>query len=403
MIAEKVIFSILALFLFIYIFFLMIRRNDTSYIALLLLQALGITINFLEIIFEIFTSIPSKIVMYIAAIFLPIVVIYMERKQIPFLEMKNRMLAKTCLLLKNNKGAKKYLLNITNKYPESYEAHKLLAQIYEKEGGMRKAIDEYVKTVDINKTDYLSYYKIGDLLFQLGQKEEATTILNNLLKSKPDYYDATILLGDILITGENYKEAINVYTSALKYYPNDYNLYYNLGISYTLLNDFQNAKTCYEKAATINHLLYNAYYTLGQIDLIYHDIEKAEEHFTKSLESEEIDAKAYFQLSKIHMLKKEKEKAVIFLNKAIELDRKFYKKSEQEPIFIPIRKYIVLPVETEKELPTVESENEKRVEKHLEETFKLIESMGVKGITDEPKVKINIEKEQKETKDRERF
>ncbi len=403
MIAEKVIFSILALFLFIYIFFLMIRRNDTSYIALLLLQALGITINFLEIIFETFTSIPSKIVMYIAAIFLPIVVIYMERKQIPFLEMKNRMLAKTCLLLKNNKGAKKYLLNITNKYPESYEAHKLLAQIYEKEGGMRKAIDEYVKTVDINKTDYLSYYKIGDLLFQLGQKEEATTILNNLLKSKPDYYDATILLGDILITGENYKEAINVYTSALKYYPNDYNLYYNLGISYTLLNDFQNAKTCYEKAATINHLLYNAYYTLGQIDLIYHDIEKAEEHFTKSLESEEIDAKAYFQLAKIHMLKKEKEKAVIFLNKAIELDRKFYKKSEQEPIFIPVRKYIVLPVETEKELPTVESENEKRVEKHLEETFKLIESMGVKGITDEPKVKINIEKEQKETKDRERF
>ncbi len=402
MIAEKVIFSILALFLFIYIFFLMIRRNDTSYIALLLLQAFGITINFLEIIFETFTSIPSKLVMYIAAIFLPIAVISMEKKQIPFLEIKNRMLAKICLLLKNNKRAKKYLLNIINKYPESYEAHKLLAHIYEKEGGMRKAIDEYVKTVDINKTDYLSYYKIGDLLFQLGQKEEATTILNNLLKSKPDYYDATILLGDILIEGENYKEAINIYTSALKYYPNDYNLYYNLGISYTLLNDFQNAKICYEKAATINHLFYNAYYTLGQINLIYHDIEKAEEYFTKSLGSEEIDAKSYFQLSKIYMMKKEKEKAIIFLNKAIELDRKFYKKSEEEPIFIPIRKYIVLPIQTEKELVIEESQKETKVEKHLEETFKLIESMGVKGITDEPKVKINVEKEKEETKDREK-
>ena len=39
-------------------------------------------------------------------------------------------------------------------------AHKMLAEIYEKEGGMRKAIDEYVIAVDLNKKDYDSYYKI---------------------------------------------------------------------------------------------------------------------------------------------------------------------------------------------------------------------------------------------------
>ena len=345
MIIEKIIFNFLALFLFIYIFFIMIKKNDTSYIILLLIQAFGITINFLEIIFKIFAGTLSKTLMYTTAIFIPVIIIYMENKGICFLEIKNIFLTKLCLLFGNKKTAKKYLISITSKYPNNYKGHKMLAEIYEKEGGMRKAIDEYVKSVDINKTDYLSYYKIGDLLFQLGQKGEAKTILSNLLKSKPDYYDATILLGDILTDSENYKEAINIYTSALKFKPNDYNLYYNLGINYTFLNDFHNAKICYDKAATINSMQYDVYYTLGQIDLIYHDIEKAEEHFLKCIDSEHIDAKAYFELSKIYILKNERQKATIFLNKSIELDRSMYKKFEKEPIFVPIRKYIVLPVD----------------------------------------------------------
>lgn len=61
-------------------------------------------------------------------------------------------------------------MNLINKYPESYNGHRLLAQNYEKEGGMRKAIDEYVKAIDINKKDYDSYYKISELLVNLGKR-----------------------------------------------------------------------------------------------------------------------------------------------------------------------------------------------------------------------------------------
>ena len=39
-----------------------------------------------------------------------------------------------------------------------------------KEGGMRKAIDEYVTAIDIKKNDYNSYYKISELLRDLGKK-----------------------------------------------------------------------------------------------------------------------------------------------------------------------------------------------------------------------------------------
>lgn len=46
---------------------------------------------------------------------------------------------------------------------------------------MRKAIDEYVQAVDLNKQDYDSYYKVAELLNNLDKKEEASEMLFNLL------------------------------------------------------------------------------------------------------------------------------------------------------------------------------------------------------------------------------
>src|SRR5699024_5511866 len=129
-----------------------------------------------------------------------------------------------------------------------YKAHKLLAQIYEQEGGMRKAIDEYVQAIDANKQDYDSYYKVAELLNQLEKPDEASEMLFRLLSKKPEYEQATVLLGDILMKKEMYKEAVNVYQDALKYNPLSYDFNYSLGMAYTMLNDFQNAKICYEKA-----------------------------------------------------------------------------------------------------------------------------------------------------------
>ena len=46
---EKLVFNLLACSLFIIIFFKIIRRDDANYIILLVLQAIGITISFIEI------------------------------------------------------------------------------------------------------------------------------------------------------------------------------------------------------------------------------------------------------------------------------------------------------------------------------------------------------------------
>ena len=385
-IAEKILFNFAAFFLFIFIFFKMIYKNDTNYLLLIAIQATGITINFIEIITGNYGNMYLKVIMYILSIIIPIIIFILERSGGNFSEKISVFKARFYMLFKDDKDAKDILIRLVTKYPESYKGHKLLAIIYEKEGGIRKSIDEYVKSIDINKKDYNSYYKVAELLLDLNKIDESKSMLENLLKKKPDYYDASNLLGELLIREDKCKEAIIVYTEALRYSPNDYDLYYSLGIAYTKLNDFQNAKNCYEKAAQINHELYGASYNLGQISMLYTDIDKAEKYFTECLYSDALEAKAYFELAKIYMLKNERDKAVAFVNKAIEIDRTIKKKVEEEPLFIPIRTYITIP----KELPaTVEPTNNKRkmlskkekmAIEHLEKMSKVVANLNLKNL-----------------------
>lgn len=272
------------------------------------------------------------------------------------------------------------MLKLIDKYNESHSAHKMLAEVYEKEGGMRKAIDEYVITVDLNKKDYDSYYRISFLLNELDKPDDAIVMLNNLLEKKPEYINATMLLGDILSTQERYKEALNVYTAGLKYSPNNYDLYYNMGIVYTMLNDFPNAKLCYEKAATINSLMYNACYNLGQINLIEMDLDEAEKFFTKCLESKQHEPEAYYKLGKIYMLRGDYDNAVKFVNLAIELDNNLIKLANQEPIFIPVKSKFQIPLIDEEDIKQREStltKKEKKVKEHLDNTSIVTEKLNL--------------------------
>lgn len=358
MLLEKVIFNLLAFSLFIIVFFKIIRKNDTNYIFLLILQALGITISFFEISIGIDAILIIKAIRYVLSIFLPLAIIVMEFTGINFSEFVSVIIAKLLFLFGDTKAAKAILVKLVTKYPNSYLGHQNLGKIYEYEGGMRRAIDEYVAAVDIKKNDYDSYYKIANLLKELGKKDEAIEMLDNLVKNKPDYYEGSCLLGDLLCEQERFKEAANVYQSALKYKPDDFELYYNLGIVYTRLSDFQLAKEMYEKAAEINHRLYGAHYNLGQIALIEKDLDTAEQYFENSLYGE-LEAMSYYQLAKICALKGEKDKAINFINKAIELEPKLLKIAAKDRAFKDIKEYITVSVDmTAKEEPAYEVQEE---------------------------------------------
>lgn len=383
MILEQLIFTIFAFILFVYMFFKMIRENDTNYIGVLIIQTIGIALNFLEVLLKIQLNPFFMVVKYILGIIMPIAIMMIEKQGIPLIQVLNVTKAKIYLKLGNNKKAKEQLINLVTKYPENYVGHKMLAEIYELEGGMRKAIDEYVQAIDINKKDYDSYYKVAELLNNLEKSDEASEMLFNLLNNKPDYYKATELLGDILLSKEMYKEAVNVYQDALKYNPLSYELNYNLGMAYTMLNDFQNAKICYEKAADINSLLYNAKYALAEISLINKELEEAEKYFMEALEDNELSADSYYELSKIAMIKGEKEKSIQFANIAIDIDAsKIAPKIKKDPIFIPILAKISIPfnIEVPEGKERKFEEKEIKAKEHLENMFDITRNLSYNDI-----------------------
>ena len=389
MILEQLIFTILAFGLFVYIFFKMMQKNDTNYIGILVIQAIGIALNFISVSIKKELGTFFVILKYIFGIIIPVAIIAIEKRGIPLIQVLNVAKAKIYLKLGNNKKAKEQLINLVTKYPENYIGHKMLAEIYELEGGMRKAIDEYVQAIDVNKKDYDSYYKIAELLNNLDKSDEASEMLFNLLNKKPDYYKATELLGDILLTNEMYKEAVNVYQDARKDNPLSFELNYNLGIAYTMLNDFQNAKICYERAADINSLVFNAKYSLAEIALIYKELDEAEKYFMEALEEDQLAADSYFELSKISMIKGDSEKAIQFANIAIDIDAsKVVPKIKKDPIFIPVIAKISIPfnINIPEDDNTIEEKENKFKEKeiiakrHLEDMFDITRNLSYDDI-----------------------
>lgn len=379
MIFERIIFNIVAFTLFIIFFIKMIKKNDTTYIDILCLQFVGIGLSFLYLLIGRKMNILVFIIIYLFSIILPIIIIYLEEKKgINFPVIINILIADFYVLFNKEESAKIYLLNLIEKYPNSYYGHKMLAKIYEKQKNISNAIDEYVRAIEINKKDYVSYYKIAKFLNELDRKDESIQMLQDLIKIKPDNLEATMLLGDILFNENRFKEAANIYYDSLKYNPGNYDIYYNLGMVCTMLNDFQKAKEYYETAANINSLIYSGKFSLAQIAMIYGNLEKAKMLFMECINSETLEPEGYFYLAQIAIIKGEKENAINYLNMAIELDSTICKKIEGELIFAPIIKMVRLKginenVYTEK---LKLNKKEEKVKKHLEDTFNLVNKLS---------------------------
>ena len=402
---EKIIFNLFAFTLFILIFFKLIRKNDTSYVYLLVLQFIGIAINFVELSIGRSFGIVLKLVMYIFSVLLPIFFIWLEyAKKIDFAEIFYLIIAKMTLTIGKDEIAKQYLLRLVEKYTDSYKGHKMLAELYEKNEKYELALEEYEKVYELNPKDENIYLRIGKLYGNVGRENEAIEIFSNILKKKPDYYEASIILADILNSKQAYKEAVQVYMAALKYRPEDYNLYYNLAMTYTMLNDFAKAKECYEKAAQINSYLYHANYSLGQLNLLYGDLEEAENYFMKCIDAEELSADAYYYLARIAMIKGEIDKAKNYANIAIEEKPTIYEKMSEENIFMPIMDKVNKPkinVETKKKNKKKSlSKKEILIDMHLDNTCKLVGKLNNNDIEMIENVKKTKEQEMNFEKDK---
>lgn len=378
---EQMFFIIISVALVGIFFYKMIKENETIYIYILILEALGIIIDAIELIFSFKLGIFLKTCAYINSIVIPITIILLQYRKIDITDKCKIKIAKINLSLGNTKKTKNILLSMAERKQDNYEVHKMLAEIYEKEGGIRKSIDEYVMCIEINKKDYQSYYHIATLLKDLDKQSESIQMLYELLEKKPDYYEAGMELSQLLIDKAQYKDAVAVLTESLKYNPTSFEINYELGIAYTMLNDFKSAKEYYEKASEINTFQYNTKYYLGQIALLYKDINLAETYFEQTTSSDEFSADSYYELAKIKLIKGEYEIAIKYINISMELDgKRISEKIKKEPLFMSIYTKIAIPFNFEETKQSNLTGSEITAKEHLENTTDITTNMGYVNI-----------------------
>ena len=360
--------TMLTIAIFIFTFLKMIKKNNSNYFYLILIEFLGILLIFIYI----FNGMPLNaivyLIVYLLSVCIPIIINLLEKKGIYIDQIISILRAK-----KQNDISK--LLDIIDKYPESFIAHKVLAEIYEDKKEYEKSADEYFRAIQLKENDYKTYINLANMLIKNNSNEQASEVLQKLLSIKPDYIDGTFLLGKIYYEEGKYKEAISVYNQSLNYNPSNYYLYYNLGMVYTRLNDFQKAKDCYKKAAIINSLTDISNLNAGQIYMIYKDYTKAEEYFSKTIQSEDdkISAYSYYYLAKIRLIQNNKEQAIKYINMAIEIYPSIIKRTENDDLFIPILSQI--KNQKEKNVETKLEKAQENIVEYLGNTFEVVETL----------------------------
>ena len=94
MLVEQIIFTILATYLLIAIFFKFIKNIDKTYIFILIMQLFGLILGIVQIIFRLKFGIFIKSIMYLVSVVIPVIIILIEYKGRNFIELVYIMLAK---------------------------------------------------------------------------------------------------------------------------------------------------------------------------------------------------------------------------------------------------------------------------------------------------------------------
>lgn len=343
---ELIIFGIISLILFTYI----AKRSleIRSYVSniILILNIVGIIIMPLIYVKTNKIDMVSRIISLILGIILPIVIIIIEYlTKVSYDEKIILYIAEFYEFTKNRKKAKDIIVKYLEKYDDSYLLHKKLATIYEKEGGTRKAIDEYVEAVSIKGTDYESYFRVIELLEYLDKKDEAITLIERLLKVYKRYPKAYIMYANLILEKGNLKEVAKIYEEGLSYNKESKEIMYNLASIYVRLNEYSLAKKNLESIYKLDKKSHIVCLNLAQIAMIEREYSEAKMYLDIAKKEKEIEDIVYYEIAKINVLERKEEEAISNLNKALEINPNIIVKINATEIFKEIRHHTIMKVE----------------------------------------------------------
>ena len=136
--------------------------------------------------------------------------------------------------------------------PADFEAHYNLAAMFQAEGKLNRAADEYQAALRLRPEDAVANNAMGSVLLAEGQPDQAGAFLQAALKTRPDYFDAHYNLGNALAAKDDFEDASKQFLLALQARPDDADAEANLGSALAELGKFSEAKMHFEHALQVD-------------------------------------------------------------------------------------------------------------------------------------------------------
>ena len=116
----------------------------------------------------------------------------------------------------------------------------------------RDAIETYRAIDSKNAYGWSARLRVADALYELKKLDEATALLEEMAKERPDRVDALVNLGNYLRYKEKFKEAVAAYDRAFKRVDGasdtNWSLYYSRGIALERSGEWERAESDFLKA-----------------------------------------------------------------------------------------------------------------------------------------------------------
>lgn len=198
------------------------------------------------------------------------------------------------------------------------------AQINDALFDYNKAMKCYDKTIEL-KPDYSDAIREkGLILIKLGKPDEAIKFLNRTIELKPDDFFAWYNKGNALFTLGRYIEGINCYNKSIEINPDYYGVWINKSRSLGIIGNYQEALECCDRAIQINPLLPDAWNNKGIALKHLRKYDEAIQSYNRLLELKPNNEDAWFNKALTLNILGKNEEAINCLDKALELKPDYY-------------------------------------------------------------------------------
>ncbi len=181
--------------------------------------------------------------------------------------------------------------------PDYLKAHRNLALALIRQHKTQEAIESLQAVTRLDPKDTEAHYSLGNLFYDAGNLDAATTAYRVAVRLNPDYLEARLDLSLALRTSGKRKEAIQCLQEALNIQPDCAPAHYHLGDIWREQGRWIEAEACYQAAIRARADYPEAWFNLGVIATMAGKHAKAVELFSRALVADPSSNNTRFNLA----------------------------------------------------------------------------------------------------------